>query len=62
MIGSQKFSEDLRYIVEVSVNIDNIDISLGSQQLSKLMFCVQHFYEYGLNIVKNGQKNYSFTK
>lgn len=59
-VGSQRFAADMRYIVEVSVVIHSIDMRVGSKQLSQVFHCVQHFYDYGLNIVKNGRKGYNF--
>lgn len=61
-VGSQKFAADMRYIVELSVLINSIDISLNSRQLSQIFHCIQHFYDYGLNIVKNGRKGYNFDE
>lgn len=52
----------MRYIVELSVVINSIDVKLGSRQLSQLFHCIQHFYDYGLNIMKNGRKGYNFDE
>lgn len=61
-VGSQRFAQDMRYIVELSVVINSIDVKLGSRQLSQLFHCIQHFYDYGLNIMKNGRKGYNFDE
>jgi hypothetical protein len=52
----------MRYVVEVSVIINSIDIKMNSRQLSQIFHCIQHFYDYGLNIIKNGRKGYSFDE
>lgn len=61
-MGSQRFASDMRYVVEVSVIINSIDIKMNSRQLSQIFHCIQHFYDYGLNIIKNGRKGYSFDE
>ena len=62
VIGSQTFAEDMRYNVKVSVNVNPIDFLISNKQMSHLLYCIQHFYDYGLNIFKNGKKNYNFSK
>lgn len=52
----------MRYVVDVNVVINSIDVTLGSRQLSQVLHCAQHFYTYGLNIIKNGRKGYSFDE
>jgi predicted nucleotidyltransferase len=52
----------MRYVVDVNVMINSIDVALGSRQLSQVLHCAQHFYTYGLNIIKNGRKGYSFDE
>jgi len=59
-VGSQKFAEDMRYIVDLNIVINTIDMKIGDKQLSQMIYCMQHFYEYGLNIIKNGRKGYNF--
>ena len=61
-VGSQRFASDMRYVVDVNVVINSIDVGLGSRQLSQVLHCGQHFYTYGLNIIKNGRKGYSFDE
>ena len=61
-VGTQRFSQDLRYLVDVEVDINSIDFKINNKQLSQLIYCSQHFYEYGLNIAKNGRKGYDFNE
>jgi hypothetical protein len=61
-VGSQRFASDMRYVVDVSVVINSIDVKLASKQLSQVFHCIQHFYDYGLNIMKNGRKGYDFDE
>jgi len=61
-VGSQRFAEDMRYIVDLSIWINTIDMKISDKQLSQLVYCSQHFYEYGLNILKNGKKGYNFSE
>jgi hypothetical protein len=37
-------------------------MKISDKQLSQLVYCSQHFYEYGLTIIKNGKKGYNFTE
>jgi hypothetical protein len=62
VVGSQKFAEDMRYIVELFATINTIDMKISDKQLSQMIYCAQHFYEYGLNILKNGKKGYNFNE
>jgi len=61
-MGTQKFAEDMRYIVELNVNVSKIDINLSDRQLSQLVFMIQHFYDFALNLDKNGGKTFLFDE
>ena len=61
-VGTQRFAEDMRYNVELNVNISKIDISLSDRQLSQLVFMVQRFYDFALNLGKNGGRTFSFEE
>jgi hypothetical protein len=60
--GTQTFAEDFRYIINLGINVHAIDFSISNRQLSQLVFCMEHFYEFGLNIFKNGKKGFNFSK
>lgn len=59
-LGTQTLAEDLRYNINLHVHVTRIDFSISDRQLSQIMHLVQHFYEFGLNLDKNGRKAYKF--
>jgi hypothetical protein len=59
-MGTQTFAGDMRYNISLKVQVNRVDFNVGDRQLSQLIFTFQHFYEYALNIIKNGGKTYSF--
>ena len=60
VMGTQTFAEDMRYNLELKVQMSKIDFYVSDQQLSQLINTFQHFYEFALNLRKHGGRTFSF--
>jgi len=57
----QKTSPDLKYVIDINIDLSKIEVHTTDRQIGLFFYSIQHIYEWVLNQIKNGKKNYNET-
>ena len=62
ILGEQYFSKESKYVVEIKPQFSKLLFVINDKQFSELLVMFELFYEWWLNIMKNGQKEFSYPE